>query len=399
MSIRVTQEQFDRARKAADSAPSGLGFATKVTRRSFPPGAVTWAVQGPHDLLRLLQDAERLQREAERAEDVGRKTQETGNALRQTLLGELEQHKGDHPDLVGAAEEALEAGPTDHDQGDTAAAIVATFRERDRLRKTLRGLEQEINQGPADERLAKQELERSCSQAQAEIAALEKRLEAGRHRAMQVSGEHEQIEHTLAEARRALRDLMNEARVFTATVEQIQPATARRLYHLFREAAYYREYKRDAEEAKRQAEQAEAARRQLIDEYNALVERYNSQLGEHQRLASDWDDLYTEVESMRNALQQGEAQIFRLDEELSAAWKERAVAYAMGRPVSDIPRAATVTALVNGGILTYGQLAERSEEEIRALHGVGDAGIQAIRRSLADVNLGLRDSNGTDSAW
>lgn len=386
---RVTEGCLDRARTLAEQAPEGRGVLARATRRSFPEGAVAWATQGPERLVRLLEAVREKEEKATRMRAATGGLDRKRKALAEKLLSEVRTYKPP-ASLTKVVGEALKAD-ADPEQISAASAIVSALRERQHRQDEYESLEKSIEAAPKDLATARGGLERSLEKAVADLHEAKRGLATLQSAAMQRSAEAEQVELDLAGSVRKLRTLQDEARLITAHVEEKRPVEARRLYHLFREAAYHRQYKRDAEEAEELRAQAEAALELKSADYNQITEQYNKLVDGYNEIDRQLHDSRDLEGQLRADLRWSVDRHTELEDTVASLQQMCEETAARGTPISRIPRASAVRALAEANLFTFGKLADSTEEELRAISGIGEAAIAEIKRNLNEVGLWLRE--------
>jgi predicted nucleic acid-binding Zn-ribbon protein len=425
-----------RVRAGAKSAPSGKRLADRAQRPlRYSDEAFRWAVRGPKDLLAVAEDAQRLEVEERNVRKRIDGAHQDRDRVEATLLAQVD----DHPALKRAVEEALvEDAPSNHleaaahavaqaeklanlrreleglkprlepslhqeaeaiiaaastDIGQLAAAIAAVelAQEVVDLQEQVARIRKRLEKSPTSLATKKRSLGARTAELEAEVQGLRQVLDSHRQQAVQISAEEEHLEHAIATSAATLRDLVNEAKVVTGQIEEREPAAARRIYHLFREAGNYREHRREAEEAQAQAAELAEEHGGLIAQHNDLVDDFNdrgalvSQLQDENTYLQD--RLRELDETNDDLLNQVGALHVEVDTVRSKLWE----ASARARPVSELP-ARLAQALSSAGLHTFGQLADSSEGDLLKVYGVASAGIRTIERALANEGLSLRDS-------
>lgn len=420
---------------AAKRAPSHSGLVTRAQHRlRHTQFAVEWTTRGPKKLQALVEQVRKLDAMVDQREldvrgladacrqiqeqiettlgriptgvtqaianpDVGVLSEDDRRSMAEmfahvttlaSLTKQLERLHGDLPgdvhDVVG---EVLDRAHQDLATLPVARGAVRLASEIAEQRQLLQKLEQQLHDGPSRLESATTQLEGDIVAAEAAAREAEAERNAEHQRAAQVSAELEHLEHATAEAQRRVRNLTAEAKVVEAAVEARDPGAARRVYHLFREAAHHVEYKREAEEAREAA--ADSAER-----HDALSAAYRELIEDHERTRETLDTWQDEANALRTALYDVEDRIAQLHldnrelaDELERAWEQCREAHARGRPITHLPPALREP-LYRARLLTFGEIADHTEEELLQIPDVGPARVREIRSLLKDAGLELR---------
>lgn len=378
MVTRIPEEVLSRAQRMAKRAPEGRGI--NVRRVSKEPR--DWAVEGPKLLGRVAARATALADTVDDEKRAIRQAREDQRHLRERLKGLTDSET--YPALTEAVLGAIEDPSS---VAEPAAVAVGLLRTRDRLRNELLEIERQLD--VASDR-AEEERARTSGDAkrlERRIASLQEELGAAEAAQLATSVEQEEVELHYSRARRRLQDLRATVGVILAHVEQDRgPLEATRLYHRFREATHYVEYRREAEEANLRAR---ALQREL-DEHHATF----------QQLLSDYETLVEEVKHLQAVCQDK-------DEDLQVAWRNNeqldhkigqlqgivddlSFQVAGARPINVELPAAVHMPLIRQGLLTYGQVAQRSRSELLSIDGLASSRVSQIEEALARVGLSLR---------
>lgn len=188
-------------------------------------------------------------------------------------------------------------------------------------------------------------------------------------------------------ARRQLQDLRATVGVILAHVEQDRgPLEATRLYHRFREATHYVEYRREAEEADQRArvlqgelDERNAKFQGLLGDYETLVEEVNNLQAVCRHKDEDLQDAWQNNEQLNHQIGQLQGIVDDLSFQVTGE-----------RPINVELPAAVHKPLIRHGLLTYGQVAQHSRSELLAIDGLASSRVSQIEEALARVGLSLR---------
>ena len=439
--VRMVDPQLmARARKAAEAAPSRGGLADRVRKLRFSEFAYRWATEGPENLVAILEDAEHLSRQVRELESRKAELEMKREARAQELLDEVAAYPSLHAIVADvlqnerpsqeasvkaatAIAQAREVARLQEAQGritshlappiaklikDTVSEAVVDIgklgpaikavefgQELLKLERSIEASESKLKRLPDKLEGKKRALIAAIDEARTDVAAAKNDLKDHRVQATHISAENEQLEHAVSQTEANLRTLASEAKIVTAAVEGQDPAAARRLYHLFREATHYREYRRDAEEAQEKAHELIQKLQELTSAYNELVNRSNGQQARISALEQQNDALRVELSAAQYDRDLYVADLQRCEDDVAHLTQRLSSSQAHARSVSDISQPALVELLKDAGFYTYGDLARATESELLAVPGIGDASVQKIRRSLYEAGLDLKNTWGS----
>lgn len=378
MVIPIDGERLARAESMAKMAPNARG----INRPGVSAKARTWASTGPSLLREVLERAAEFAKTIAMEErSIDEATRERGEVRR--LLSNLTD-PDNYPALSHAMIEAAE-----HPSSVAGAPAVAAslFRARAELRSQTSRLLHRIDGAPSEAKHQQLGVDQAKKVLEAKIANLSENLASTADALLSTSAELEGVEHHHHRATRQLQDLRATGETISAQVEQDHgPVAATRLYHNFRESHHYVEYRREAEEARKAARSLEAERDRCIEDHNQLVDKYNSLLG---AISDMQNEIVAKAEELQTCWAQEDhlqGTIAALQESLEELQQEvRAL-----QPVNVTLPASAYNPLIREGLLTYGQVAQKSRQELLAFRGLGEGLVGQIEGALAAVGLALR---------
>lgn len=376
--IPIDGERLARAKSMAKMAPNAHG----INRPGVSAKARTWASTGPSQLREVLEKA------AGFAKSIAMEQRSIDDATREQ--SKVRQRLSDltdtdnYPALSHAMTEAAE-----HPSSVTGAPAVAVslFQARAELRDQTSQLLHQIGGAPSEAKQQQLGVDQAKKVLEARIATLNENLVSTSDALLATSAELEEVEHHHHRATRQLRDLRATGETILAHVEQDHgPVAATRLYHNFRESHHYIEYRREAEEARKAARSLKAEWDRCIENHDQLVDKYNSLLT---TISEMKDEIGSKAEALRDCWAQEDHLQGTIEalQEFSEDLQQKVRAL---QPVNVMLPAAAYNPLIRERLLTYGQVAQKSRQELLAIRGLGENLVGQIEGALAAEGLALR---------
>lgn len=229
----------------------------------------------------------------------------------------------------------------------------------------------------------------SIKHTQAELAELDRSLEAGRDTRLRIASELEQEEHKRSLMNADLDRLDAEFDVLLARARTDPTLDVQDLYETYRERTGRQRVWREREQAVAHAEELQSALRSLQLRYQDLQQETDECTDDRSRLLVERDELRSALNELLDVNENLAAQNDALADEVREARSEAEYLRARSVRVTDASfTPSVVRALQSAGLHTLGDVADAFPHEIENLPGLAEARM----RQIGDVLIieGLR---------